>query len=39
MVPKVLPVKADFDMRPAPALKWLCGFIILATIALYIIFW
>ncbi|OGD35856.1 MAG: hypothetical protein A2V45_04210 [Candidatus Aminicenantes bacterium RBG_19FT_COMBO_58_17] len=37
--PKVLPVKADFDMRSAPALKWLCGLVILLTIALYIIFW
>jgi SSS family solute:Na+ symporter len=37
--PKVLPVKADFDMRPAPALKWLCGLVILLAIALYIIFW
>jgi len=37
--PKVLPVKADFDMRPAPAMKWLCTLAILLTITLYIIFW
>jgi SSS family solute:Na+ symporter len=37
--PKILPVKEGFDMRSAPALKWLCVLIILATVALYIIFW
>jgi SSS family solute:Na+ symporter len=37
--PKVLPVKADFDMRSAPSLKWLCPLVIAATIFLYIIFW
>ena len=37
--PKVLPVKADFDMRSTPVLKWLCGLAILLTIVLYIIFW
>jgi SSS family solute:Na+ symporter len=37
--PKILPVKEGFDMRPAPVLKWLCGLVILATVALYIIFW
>jgi SSS family solute:Na+ symporter len=37
--PKVLPVKEGFDMRSTPVLKWLCGLIILATVALYIIFW
>ncbi len=37
--PKVLPVKEGFDMRSTPLLKWLCGLVILATVALYIIFW
>jgi SSS family solute:Na+ symporter len=38
-VPKVLPVKADFDMRSSPVLKWLCALAIVLTITLYIIFW
>jgi SSS family solute:Na+ symporter len=37
--PKVLPVKAGFDLRTTPLLKWLCGLVIAATITLYIIFW
>jgi len=37
--PKVLPVKADFDMRSSPVLKWLCALAIILTITLYIIFW
>jgi SSS family solute:Na+ symporter len=37
--PKVLPVKADFDMRSTPLLKWLCALAIILTITLYIIFW
>jgi SSS family solute:Na+ symporter len=37
--PKVMPVKADFDMRSTPVLKWLCALAIILTIALYIIFW
>lgn len=37
--PKVLPVKAGFDMRSSSLLKWLSLIIIAATIALYIIFW
>ena len=37
--PVVLPVQEGFDLRPAPALKWLGPLLILATLALYIIFW
>lgn len=37
--PKVLPVKAGFDMRSSPLLKWLSLIIIATTVALYIIFW
>jgi SSS family solute:Na+ symporter len=37
--PKVLPVKAGFDMHSSPLLKWLSLIIIVATVALYIIFW
>ncbi|MGB7296003.1 MAG: sodium/solute symporter, partial [Candidatus Aminicenantales bacterium] len=37
--PKILPVKAGFDMRTPPFLKWLCGLVVVATIVLYIIFW
>lgn len=37
--PRILPVKADFDMRSTPALKWLCALIIILTLTLYIIFW
>lgn len=37
--PKVMPVKADFDMRSPASLKWLCLLVICATIILYIIFW
>jgi len=37
--PKILPLKADFDMRSTPALKWLCAAVIGLTVALYIIFW
>jgi uncharacterized sodium:solute symporter family permease YidK len=38
-VPFTLPVQKDFDMRPAPALKWLGPLVIAMTLALYIIFW
>jgi SSS family solute:Na+ symporter len=37
--PRVLPVKAGFDMRSSPALKWLCALAIVLTLTLYIIFW
>jgi SSS family solute:Na+ symporter len=37
--PKVMPVKADFDMKSAPALKWLGPLAIAVTLLLYIIFW
>jgi SSS family solute:Na+ symporter len=37
--PKILPVKAGFDTRSSPLLKWLSLIIIAATIGLYIIFW
>ena len=31
--PKVMPVKADFDMRPTPSVLWLGGAVIAAVIA------
>lgn len=37
--PKKMPVRKEFDMRPAPLVKILGGTVILATIILYIIFW
>ncbi|OGD19642.1 MAG: sodium transporter [Candidatus Aminicenantes bacterium RBG_16_63_16] len=37
--PKVLPVQAGFDMRPSPALKWLCALVLVLTAVLVIIFW
>ena len=36
---KVLPVREEFDMRPAPSVMWLGASVIVVTIALYIIFW
>jgi SSS family solute:Na+ symporter len=37
--PKLMPVRADFDMRPATSVKLLGAVVIIATIILYIIFW
>ncbi len=37
--PKVMPVNADIDMRPAPSLLWLGGVIIAAVVAFYAVFW
>ena len=37
--PKVMPVREEFDMRPAPSVLWLGGAVIIITIVLYIIFW
>ena len=37
--PKPMPVKEDFDMRPAPSVVWLGGLVIAAVIVFYIIFW
>jgi SSS family solute:Na+ symporter len=37
--PKVMPIKADFDMRPTPSVLWLGGAVIAAVVAFYIIFW
>ncbi len=37
--PKKMPVRADFDMRPATSVKLLGAVVIIATIILYIIFW
>jgi SSS family solute:Na+ symporter len=36
--PKKLPVREEFDMRPAPSVIWLGAAVIVVTIALYIIF-
>jgi SSS family solute:Na+ symporter len=37
--PKVMPVREEFDMRPAPSVVWLGVIVIAITIALYIKFW
>lgn len=37
--PKVMPVRKEFDMRPAPSVKWLGIAVILMTLVLYAIFW
>jgi len=37
--PKVLPVREKFDMRPTPAVAWLGAVVIIATLALYWLFW
>ena len=37
--PRVMPVREDIDMRPAPAVKWLGAAIIGITLILYVIFW
>ncbi len=37
--PKVMPVREEFDMRPAPSVVWLGAIVIAITIVLYIIFW
>jgi SSS family solute:Na+ symporter len=37
--PVVMPEQKDFDLKPAPALKWLGPLVIALTVALYIIFW
>jgi SSS family solute:Na+ symporter len=37
--PKVMPVRQEFDMRPAPSVVWLGIIVIAITIALYIKFW
>jgi SSS family solute:Na+ symporter len=37
--PKTLPVREEFDMRPAPSVVWLGGAVIVITLALYAIFW
>jgi len=37
--PKVMPVREEFDMRPAPSVMWLGAIVIAVTIGLYIIFW
>ncbi len=37
--PKVLPVREDFDMRPAKSVVWLGAVVIAITLVLYAIFW
>jgi solute:Na+ symporter, SSS family len=37
--PKIMPERGNFDMKPAPAVKWLGIVVIVVTIVLYIIFW
>jgi SSS family solute:Na+ symporter len=36
--PKVIPVREEFDMRPAPSVVWLGAIVIAVTIGLYILF-
>jgi uncharacterized sodium:solute symporter family permease YidK len=36
--PRVMPVREEFDMRPAPSVVWLGAAVIAVTIGLYIIF-
>ena len=38
-VPKKMPVREEFDMRPAASVKWLGAGIIGLTLILYTIFW
>lgn len=37
--PKVMPVREEFDMRPAKSVVWLGGVVIAITLVLYAIFW
>lgn len=37
--PKIMPVREEFDMKPAASVKWLGAFVIFATLVLYVIFW
>ncbi|MHC4213598.1 MAG: solute:sodium symporter family transporter [Planctomycetota bacterium] len=37
--PKVMPVREDFDMRPAKSVVWLGVLVIIVTLVLYGIFW
>lgn len=37
--PKIMPVREEFDMKPAASVKWLGASVILATLVLYVIFW
>jgi SSS family solute:Na+ symporter len=37
--PRVMPVREEFDMRPAPSVVWLGVLVIVITLALYVIFW
>jgi len=37
--PKVMPVRQNFDMRPAKSVLWLGALVIAATLILYAIFW
>jgi SSS family solute:Na+ symporter len=36
--PRVMPVREEFDMRPAPSVIWLGALVIAATLVLYVIF-
>ncbi len=37
--PVTLPVRQEFDMRPAPSVVWLGTTVIVVTLAMYVIFW
>lgn len=38
-MPRTMPIKEGFDMKPTPLVVWLGALIIILTVALYIIFW
>ncbi len=38
-VPRVMPVRKDFDMLPAKSVAWMGSGVIAATLVLYVIFW
>jgi SSS family solute:Na+ symporter len=37
--PVVMPVRENFDMAPTRSIKWFGGFVVIATLILYAIFW
>ena len=37
--PKVMPVREEFDMKPARSVVWLGAVVIAVTLVLYVIFW
>lgn len=37
--PRAMPVRKDFDLRPARSVVWLGALVVALTLALYVIFW